>query len=103
MTVTERPIAHARAEMRGTTRLLIIDSCPICGGRHQHGGGDFPGDGDGHRTAHCPSAVECRDCGTKHLGGIEKGTRGAPKCTPERRARFERLRPLGYVVQEVEA
>jgi hypothetical protein len=27
--------------------------CPCCGVMNYHGGGDHPGDGDGHRGAHC--------------------------------------------------
>lgn len=28
--------------------------CPCCGGMNLHGGGDYPGDGNGHRGSHCP-------------------------------------------------
>ncbi|MDQ2667388.1 MAG: hypothetical protein M3Z05_15425 [Gemmatimonadota bacterium] len=27
--------------------------CPWCGAFHSHGAGPLPGDGDGHRVAHC--------------------------------------------------
>jgi len=32
-------------------QLVIV--CPWCGHKHFHGGGASPGDGDGHRVAHC--------------------------------------------------
>jgi hypothetical protein len=31
----------------------LVVRCPWCGGQHRHGGGQCPGDGDGHRAAHC--------------------------------------------------
>lgn len=33
--------------------LLTVVGCPYCGRDHLHGAGDRPGDGDGHRVAHC--------------------------------------------------
>lgn len=38
--------------------LWRVDSCPLCGGSHTHGGGSLDGDPYallGHRAAHCHS------------------------------------------------
>lgn len=40
-----------RAESDGTP--LLVFWCPFCKREHVHGAGKNPGDGDGHRGAHC--------------------------------------------------
>lgn len=51
------PIAYCRAyAARGTFGrywVLVVDTCPLCGNRHTHGGGDQLRPSYGHRAAHC--------------------------------------------------
>ncbi|WP_406345525.1 hypothetical protein [Streptomyces sp. NBC_00648] len=45
---TPPPVVTPRREGR-----LLIVVCPWCQHEHVHGGGESPGDGDGHRVADC--------------------------------------------------
>jgi len=47
-----RLIAYPIVTARRVGDQLVID-CPYCGRKHRHGAGARPGDGDGHRVAHC--------------------------------------------------
>jgi hypothetical protein len=38
---------------RGRYWAVTIESCPLCGRTHHHGGGDGPEPALGHRVAHC--------------------------------------------------
>ena len=50
------PVAICHLETCDDCHLWIVDTCPICGGRHTHGGGTPDKDPTrllGHRVAHC--------------------------------------------------
>lgn len=48
------PVVRARRVTPRRARCAVLEiQCPFCGAPHWHGGGTSPGDGDGHRLAHC--------------------------------------------------
>jgi hypothetical protein len=49
----EYPLLRARRVLRSDGVALLTFWCPFCKGEHTHGAGHRPGDGDGHRVAHC--------------------------------------------------
>jgi len=59
--VADYPKAQARLEQHRDGYLWVIDCCPLCGGKHTHGGGllfDEPTEYLGHRVAHCGKVSE---------------------------------------------
>lgn len=46
------PVLLAR-RVFGNSTWLLEAHCPFCNRHHVHGAGDRPGDGNGHRSAHC--------------------------------------------------
>lgn len=91
--MTGAPIAEARR----SGSLYVVEACPICGGRHVHGG-------TGHKSPHC-TAIACRDCGESHIGGVPRGALRTIACTPSRKKRVEGMLAEygGYVVREVKS
>ncbi len=49
----EHPLIRVRRVHRPDGVALLAFWCPFCKCEHVHGAGLHPGDGDGHRVAHC--------------------------------------------------
>lgn len=53
MACEETPILDAYVYSGESRRIHLVVWCRYCGRWHWHGAGVQPGDGDGHRAAHC--------------------------------------------------
>jgi hypothetical protein len=52
-TVIAEARAHRAEGLRGGYWVLTVARCPLCQGRHIHGGGNEPSPSYGYRAAHC--------------------------------------------------
>lgn len=51
----ETPVLDAFLYAGDRKRIHLVAWCPYCTRWHWHGAGERPGDGNGHRVAHCSS------------------------------------------------
>lgn len=52
-TISKMPVVKCERVFVDDGTGLLQFWCPFCRRYHVHGGGKNPGDGDGHRAAHC--------------------------------------------------
>jgi hypothetical protein len=87
------------AAHRCADNIHLVFFCPECQRWHYHGAGGAPGDGDGHRGAHCsaPLGEHCRvskfKTGGYYLKEVGRLTRGVRDSFPRHRGRKDTKTP----------
>lgn len=77
--MNQPPLAFVHLEPAGRSYAWIVPQCPLCGKRHQHGGGPITGDPRqhlGHRNSHCTTHTMNDQADRGYILVERCGTRG---------------------------